>query len=57
MTPAGRCVASPRWALGGAAFGFVGGAARLVPDNRMVPDNLKTGVDGPDLHDPKISRS
>jgi len=35
-----------------AAFGFFGG----VPA-RLVPDNLKTGVDRPDLHDPKINRS
>jgi transposase len=24
---------------------------------RLVPDNLKTGVDKPDLYDPKINRS
>lgn len=24
---------------------------------RLVPDNLKTGVDRPDLYDPKINRS
>ena len=35
-----------------AAFGFFGG----VPA-RLVPDNLKTGVDKPDLYDPKINRS
>src|SRR6266581_4926312 len=35
-----------------AAFGFFGG----VPA-RLVPDNLKTGVDRPDLYDPKINRS
>ena len=35
-----------------AAFGFFGG----VPA-RLVPDNLKTGVDLPDLYDPKINRS
>ena len=34
------------------AFGFFGG----VPA-RLVPDNLKTGVDKPDLYDPKINRS
>ena len=35
-----------------AAFGFFGG----VPA-RLVPDNLKTGVDRPDLYDPGINRS
>ena len=35
-----------------AAFGFLGG----VPA-RLVPDNLRTGVDQPDLYDPKINRS
>jgi len=35
-----------------AAFAFFGG----VP-GRLVPDNLKTGVDKPDLYDPKINRS
>jgi transposase len=35
-----------------AAFDFFGG----VPA-RLVPDNLKTGVDKPDLYDPKINRS
>ncbi len=35
-----------------AAFGFFAG----VPA-RLVPDNLKTGVDRPDLYDPKINRS
>ena len=35
-----------------AAFGFFGG----VPA-RLVPDNLKTGVDKPGLYDPKINRS
>jgi len=35
-----------------AAFGFFGG----VP-GRLVPDNLKTGVDKPDLYDPKLNRS
>ena len=35
-----------------AAFGFFGG----VPA-RLVPDNLKTGVERPDLYDPKINRS
>ena len=31
---------------------FFGGAPA-----RLVPDNLKTGVDRPDLYDPKINRS
>jgi len=35
-----------------AAFGFFGGAPA-----RLVPDNLKAGVDRPDLYDPKINRS
>jgi transposase len=35
-----------------AAFEFFGG----IPA-RLVPDNLKTGVDRPDLYDPKINRS
>jgi transposase len=35
-----------------AAFDFFAG----VPA-RLVPDNLKTGVDKPDLYDPKINRS
>lgn len=35
-----------------AAFEFFGG----VPV-RLVPDNLKTGVDKPDLYDPKLNRS
>jgi transposase len=35
-----------------AAFAFFGG----VPA-RLIPDNLKTGVDKPDLYDPKINRS
>jgi transposase len=35
-----------------AAFQYFGG----VPA-RLVPDNLKTGVDRPDLYDPKINRS
>jgi transposase len=35
-----------------AGFGFFGG----VPA-RLVPDNLRTGVDRPDLYDPKINRS
>jgi transposase len=35
-----------------AAFAFFGG----VPA-RLVPDNLKTGVDKPDLYDPKLNRS
>jgi transposase len=34
------------------AFRFLGG----VPA-RIVPDNLKTGVDRPDLYDPKLNRS
>jgi transposase len=34
------------------AFAFFGGAPA-----RLVPDNLKTGVDRPDLYDPKINRS
>ena len=34
------------------AFAFFGG----VPA-RLVPDNLKTGVDRPDLYDPKINRT
>jgi transposase len=35
-----------------AAFEFFGGAPA-----RLVPDNLKTGVDKPDLYDPKVNRS
>jgi transposase len=35
-----------------AAFEFFGGAP-----SRLVPDNLRTGVDRPDLYDPKINRS
>jgi transposase len=35
-----------------AAFQFFGGAPR-----RLVPDNLKTGVDRADLYDPKLNRS
>jgi transposase len=35
-----------------AAFGFFGG----VPP-RLVPDNLRTGVDRPGLYDPRINRS
>jgi transposase len=35
-----------------AAFAFFGGAPR-----RLVPDNLRTGVDRPDLYDPKINRA
>jgi transposase len=35
-----------------AAFTFFGG----VPA-RLIPDNLRTGVDRPDLYDPKINRS
>ncbi|WP_310437542.1 IS21 family transposase [Streptomyces sp. 3330] len=34
------------------AFRFFGGVPR-----RLVPDNLKTGVDKPDLYDPQINRS
>ncbi|BCB73693.1 hypothetical protein GCM10022251_82680 [Phytohabitans flavus] len=34
------------------AFAFFGGTPR-----RLVPDNLRTGVDKPDLYDPKINRS
>jgi transposase len=34
------------------AFVFFGGVPR-----RLVPDNLRTGVDKPDLYDPKINRS
>ena len=34
------------------AFAFFGG----VPA-RLVPDNLRTGVDRPDLYDPKINRA
>jgi transposase len=34
------------------AFAFFGGAPR-----RLVPDNLRTGVDKPDLYDPRINRS
>jgi transposase len=34
------------------AFAFLGGVPR-----RLVPDNLRTGVDKPDLYDPKINRS
>ncbi|GLL08809.1 hypothetical protein GCM10017581_105860 [Dactylosporangium matsuzakiense] len=33
-------------------FAFFGGVPR-----RLVPDNLRTGVDRPDLYDPKINRS
>lgn len=35
-----------------AAFDFFGGVPR-----RLVPDNLRTGVDKADLYDPKINRS
>jgi hypothetical protein len=35
-----------------AAFAFFGGVPR-----RLVPDNLATGVDRPDLYDPKINRA
>lgn len=35
-----------------AAFAFFGGVPR-----RLVPDNLRTGVDRVDLYDPKINRS
>ena len=34
------------------AFGFFGGCPA-----RLVPDNLKTGVDRPDLYDPRINRA
>jgi transposase len=34
------------------AFRFFGGCPR-----RLVPDNLRTGVDRPDLYDPKLNRS
>jgi transposase len=34
------------------AFAFFAGCPR-----RLVPDNLRTGVDRPDLYDPKINRS
>lgn len=34
------------------AFAFFGGVPK-----RLVPDNLRTGVDRPDLYDPKINRS
>ncbi|MFE4518270.1 IS21 family transposase, partial [Kitasatospora sp. NPDC056783] len=34
------------------AFRFFGGVPR-----RLVPDNLRTGVDRPDLYDPKINRA
>jgi hypothetical protein len=34
------------------AFAFFGGVPR-----RLVPDNLRTGVDKPDLYDPKMNRS
>ncbi len=34
------------------AFAFFGGAPA-----RIVPDNLRTGVDKPDLYDPKLNRS
>ena len=35
-----------------AAFSFFGGAPA-----RLVPDNLRTGVDRPDLYDPKVNRT
>jgi transposase len=35
-----------------AGFAYFGGATR-----RLVPDNLATGVDRPDLYDPKINRA
>ncbi|HLZ39108.1 MAG TPA: IS21 family transposase [Mycobacteriales bacterium] len=35
-----------------AAFAFFGGCP-----GRLVPDNLKTGVDRPDLYDPKLNRT
>lgn len=34
------------------AFAFFGGCPA-----RLVPDNLKTGVDRPDLYDPKLNRA
>lgn len=34
------------------AFEFFGGTPR-----RLIPDNLRTGVDRPDLYDPKINRA
>lgn len=34
------------------AFAFFGGVPR-----RLIPDNLRTGVDKPDLYDPKLNRS
>ena len=34
------------------AFRFFGGVPR-----RLIPDNLRTGVDKPDLYDPKLNRS
>ncbi|WP_282089587.1 hypothetical protein [Streptomyces tendae] len=34
------------------AFRYFGGVPR-----RLVPDNLKTGADKPDLYDPKISKA
>lgn len=34
------------------AFAFFGGTPR-----RLVPDNLRTGVDRTDLYDPEINRS
>ena len=35
-----------------AAFAFFGGCPR-----RLVPDNLATGVDRPDIYDPKVNRA
>ncbi|WP_251830814.1 MULTISPECIES: hypothetical protein [unclassified Streptomyces] len=35
-----------------AAFRYFGGVPR-----RLVPDNLKTGVDKPGLYDPKINKA
>lgn len=35
-----------------AAFAYFGGVPR-----RLVPDNLATGVDRPDIYDPKVNRS
>ena len=35
-----------------AAFNYFGGVPR-----RLVPDNLRTGVDKPDLYDPKINKA
>lgn len=35
-----------------AGFSFFGGVTR-----RLIPDNLKTGVDRPDLYDPRLNRA